>query len=140
MNETYSYKDYTGQDLSGISASEFAGTIKGSCFAQQWGVDDTISASGGKKIFPATITTTFENCNLDNVEIPAGATVLGGTNKVIKEQNDLEDWVMEDKGGWQAKELIETRRHVKYSLSTDPLDIPAEKVTDRETDKKDRGE
>jgi hypothetical protein len=120
INEKYSFKDFMNQDFSGVDASEFNDTeIKGSCFYQE---DDA------KEIFPSDMTgVTFIRCNLDNVIIPAGATVdKSCINRRIKVQNDLEDWFLD--GSSQPTEPMHKDDYLRLGLSTDPADIPATKM------------
>lgn len=69
---------------------------------------------------------TFYNCNLDNVFIPPGNIMVGGSNRSFEIQNDLEDWVME-KG--MPIEPVNKKVFIKLGLSIDPKDIPAQKVS-----------
>jgi hypothetical protein len=73
LNVKYSFRDFTGKDLTKEPAKDFDGEIVGSCFAQECPLDTQLPKSG-IKVFPTGITTTFIACNLDNVEIPATAT------------------------------------------------------------------
>jgi hypothetical protein len=73
-NDKYSFRDFTGQTFSGATDMNNI-IIMGSCFSQQ--TVDTI-------VFPSNLNgTVFINCNMDNVSIPTGNTVLGGTHKRI---------------------------------------------------------
>ena len=79
----YSHKDFTGRflgertDMNGL-------TIKGSCFSQE--KPDT-------HCFPEDMTgVTFEYCNLDNCFIPAGNTVVEGSQRRYEVQNDGNEW------------------------------------------------
>jgi hypothetical protein len=136
INAKYSRKDFINQDLSGLDPDEFngKGDIVGSCFSQEFAYGEVIPASGGKAIFPAGMTgVTFKRCNLDNVELPAGNFVesadgIDSTQKTFQIQNDMEDWEMEDKGGWTPKQPKALKSYTEYGLSTDPANIPAEKV------------
>jgi hypothetical protein len=107
MNLKYSFKDFTGQDLSGEPAEDFTGIIKGSCFAQEYLDGDLISDSGGKTIFPAITGVEFVGCNLDNVYVPPGNTVTGGVKRTIKADSNGVDKIMEKNGEWaESLEVI----------------------------------
>lgn len=83
----YSFKDFTGQILKDRTDMSNQ-TIQGSCFSQE--TPDT-------HVFPEDMTgTTFIDCNLDNVYIPVGNTVQGGTQKRFIVQNDLRDWILDE--------------------------------------------
>jgi hypothetical protein len=121
INEAYSFKDFTGQDLSSVSKDELNGIIKGACFAQ---------LSPNTVIFPSDMVATFQRCNLDNVTIPDGCTVEGAdgivsTQKKIKMQNDLEDWIVD--GDNKPIEPLDKAKFIELNLSYDPKDIPIEK-------------
>lgn len=92
---------YSSRDFMGISLAEaddlLPGTIiRGSCFYQEGRPDS--------HIFPEDMTgVTFERCNLDNCYIPPGNTLaeqagIPCTNKQVLVQNDLRDWILDDKG------------------------------------------
>ena len=131
INEKYSYQAYPYHGLSfkDRPAAEFNNTtIIGSCFYQEWVEGD---AEVVKDIFPDGITgVTFENCNLDNVFIPAGNTVKGGTNNKIKVQNDWADWKLND--SLEPVEPVNKDYWIKAGVSIDPADIPEEKLTEEE--------
>ena len=87
MSNPYSDKDFTGQDLSGRDDMDNL-FIEGSCFAQQ--IPNTES-------LPSSLTgTTFYYCNLDNVKIPAGNTVISCSTRKIKTFDDGLDWLVDD--------------------------------------------
>jgi hypothetical protein len=138
LNEKYSFKNFTGQDLSAEPAEDFNNTIiRGTCFAQEWLNGDVISSEGGKDIFPAGMTgVTFERCNLDNVNIPVGNIVTshGGTDsstKVVKWEYDGEDWIMIKNGEvWEPTEPIRKKRFLALGLSINPADISTEKLAE----------
>ena len=124
MNEKYSYKDFTHQRFT--DADDFTGEIEGSCFYQEAGEDETPPFD----VFPADMTgVTFKKCNLDNCVIPDGNTVEGGCNRVIKVQNDWQDWVL-NKG--EPTEPTDKKKWERKGVSIDPKDIPAEKMTEEE--------
>ena len=131
INEKHSFKDYTGQDLTGLPASEFNdSTVKGSCFYQEWVKGDPTTL---KDVFPAGVTgLTLERCNLDNVKIPAGASVKGGTNKRIRYQNDRDDW--EVNGSDEPVEPLNKKQRELLGISTLPLSIPTKEMTQKEYD------
>lgn len=133
VNDKYSYKDFTGVDLSSESAADFNGTeIVGSCFAQEASYD--AGSLGQNPLnpsvnpFPPSMNgVTFTRCNLDNCIVIAN-NVVGdrSINRNIRVMNDLEDWVL-DKA--TNKPLDPTNKAIFESLglSTDPLDIPSTK-------------
>lgn len=88
INPDYSFKDFTNrshQHLEGIS-----GVVYGSCFSNE---------TPNAHIFPDTmIGVSFIKCNLDNVFIPAGNTVIDCSQQRFKKQNDLNDWLIDSKG------------------------------------------
>jgi hypothetical protein len=83
-DDEFSLKNFSGQsfekDLSGL-------TIFTSNFAQE--IPDT-------QVFSPKMTgATFVNCNLDNVLIPPGNTVIGGTQRRYQAQSDGQDWIVD---------------------------------------------
>ena len=117
MNKEYSHKDFTGQSLSSRPAADFNNSeIIGSCFYQE---DEP-----NTHVFPEGITgVTFKKCNLDNVYIPPGNILENCTNKKIKLQNDMEDWVVAN--NLKPIEPLNKEIFQELSLSSDPKDIPA---------------
>lgn len=90
INEKYSYKDFTQQDLSNRPVSEFNNTrIIGTCFFQDF---------PKSRIFPpGMVGAEFELCNLDNVDVEAGNTVSEkSSNRQMRFQNDLQYWIVDD--------------------------------------------
>lgn len=107
--------DLTKEPISDFNNSE----IIGSCFYQQVAPDT--------QVFPTGITgVKFIRCNIDNVLIPSGNTIEGGCHRKIKMQNDLEDWIVDGSGN--LIEPVSKKKFEKLGLSTNPKDIPAEKV------------
>ncbi len=120
MNEKYSNKNFTGQDLTKIDANEFNNTtIANSSFYRE-GEPDAV-------VFPPAMTgVTFEGCNLDNCFIPNGNTIKDGCHRNIMVQNDLEDWIVDDLGN--PTEPVNKKLFINRGLSIDPQDIPAQIV------------
>lgn len=119
MSNPYSDKDFTGQDLS--DRLDMNGLIiENSCFSQE---------IPHRKIFPALMSgITFKGCNLDNCFIPPGNIVSSDcSRKVFKVQNDGEDWLI-DPDTLQPLQPINNRDYLKYNLSIDPLNIPAQRL------------
>ena len=85
-NDVFSGKDFTGranQHFDGIS-----GIIYASCFSQD---------NPDSHCFPDTMVgITFIKCNLDNVFIPIGNTVIDCSQKRYKVQNDRNDWLIDE--------------------------------------------
>lgn len=70
---------------------------------------------------------TFINCNLDNIVIPEGNTLIDCTTRTIKVQNDCEDWFVDSKT-LQPKEPVSKEEFKKLGISVNPVDIPQEKL------------
>jgi len=117
VNDEYSKKDFTNQDLTKESADDFNNSeIVGSCFFQH-----TVRTD----VFPSAMTgVTFEKCNLDNCVIPAGNTVDKSCahNQFIV-QNDGCKWIVDASD--DPTEPLNEKIFDHYSLSKDPADIPA---------------
>lgn len=114
MDKTYSLKDFTGHDLSGRKDMDNL-VIEGSCFSNE---------TPNAQIFPASLKNTiFVDCNLDNVFIPPGNTVKGGSTKFFQAQNDGNDWLL-DPQTLQPLEPLDKVIYQKLGLSVDPADIP----------------
>ena len=123
INEKYSFGDFLDKQFKDLPASDFNNTtIKGSCFYQQYFVDSDIFPTG-------MVGVTFENCNLDNVLIPNGNTIVGGCNKKIRVQNDGVDWLLD--GALNPVEPVDKKRRLAASESIDPADIPATYILER---------
>lgn len=116
INEKYSFKDFSGRDLSEVDPLELNNTtIKGSCFYQENNPDSVIFPVG-------MIGVIFERCNLDNVSVPAGNIIRADCiNRRIKVQIDKEDWII----GPDLKpiEPVEKERFISEGKSIDPIDI-----------------
>jgi len=88
-NSPHSFKDYTGRSLADRPASEFSGqTVRGSCFAHER--PDAV-------VFPDGVTDcVLQDCQLDNVVIPSGFTVVRGSTRRILAQPDGTDWIVDE--------------------------------------------
>ena len=115
LNEKYSYASHKRKSFLDVDPSEFSDTeIIGACFYQN---------EPYTRVFPDGIKNlTLTRCNVDNVEIPSGVTVNGGTNHHIKSQNDGEYWIMDRDG--KAVEPRDKAQYVEFGLSVDPREIP----------------
>ena len=122
INEKYSFKKLKNQNFTKLDAKEFNNSeIVGSNFSQE--------NKPYSSIFPEGMTgVTFERCNMNNVDVPSGNTVSGGCNVHMKVQNDLEEWVVGKDG--KPIEPFHKGEFEKYKISTDPIDIPAVKLTE----------
>lgn len=90
----YSHKNFTGQSFIERTTSDGetvilnGQTITGSCFSHE---------KPDAHIFPDDMTgVTFINCNLDNCFIPAGNTVVGGSQRRFIVQDDGFDWIIDE--------------------------------------------
>ena len=134
-NEKYSFGDFTGQSFRNRPVEEFNDTeIVGSCFYQEDKPDS--------QVFPPPMTgVTFRRCNLDNVFIPPGNTVVSEgweaccqkrimvfppTPRAKPNQDDppdaCMDWIV-DKGN-KPVEPMDRRRFEEEGRSLLPKDIP----------------
>lgn len=138
INEKYSYKDFMNKSFKGLSPSEFNDSIViGSNFYQEAEFE---SGDIEKDIFPDGLkNVTFEKCNLDNVRILdkcENCKFVNNSMRVIKVQNDLEDWVLNKQDGkYIAVEPVSKSRFIEVGVSIDPKSIPAEKQTISITEK-----
>lgn len=88
-DSVHSHKDYTGRSLADRPASEFTGTtVRGTCFSQE---------TPDSAVFPSGVTNcTLIACNLDNVLVPAGFSVVGCSRRRFKAQPDGLDWIVDN--------------------------------------------
>lgn len=136
-NKKYSYGDFTHQSFVDEPAKDFNDTeIVGSCFYQESAYDaGSLSPTPPDPrvvIFPASMRgVVFKRCNLDNVIMPAGNTVVATgaepcCQRRIRVQNDLEDWALAADN--KPLEPVAKKQFQRLGLSIDPKDIPAEKL------------
>jgi len=127
LNEKYSYKDFTGVSLDSIGLSEINNsTVRGSCFYQETSLTASRRDEIERHVFPETMTgVVFDRCNLDNVYIPSGNTVLPSCSKrLIQVQNDLEDWILSD-ADLSPAEPVDKKSFQDLGISISPAQIPA---------------
>jgi len=78
-------------------------------------------------IFPSDVKNlTLAFCNLDNVVIPRGATLIECSTRRIQAQNDLRDWELDDQN--VPVRLINEAYEKNLGRSIDPADIPLVKI------------
>jgi len=119
MNKKYSFKSFTNQTFTGVDPAEFNNSeIARSCFYQEGAPD--------KHVFPDNIQgVTFRECNLDNVYLPPGNIIIGGSHDKIMVQNDLEDWIVDD--SLKPIQPVNDSAFDELGISKDPKDIPTKK-------------
>ena len=124
-DDKYSWKDFTGRTLQDTKDLDNK-IIFGSCFSQE--IPDT-------KVFPDDMKNViFVNCNLDNVYIPAGNTVIGSTQRRFKVQTDRSDWFVDNDN--KPIKPIDEDKYIELGLSTDPKDLPKDMMTESIIEKK----
>ena len=107
---TYSNRDLTGFNLSTENMDGM--TIENSCLS-----DATL---------PPTLTgATFIDCNMDNVIVPEGNTMIRCSNRTIRLQNDGDDWVC-DPVTLEPIEPVNKKSREMQGLNIDPALIPEE--------------
>lgn len=111
-SDEFSRKNFTHAILTERNLDGLA--IYASCFMHE---------EPDSEVFPENMTgVTFLNCNLDNVKIPPGNTVVGGTQRRFKVQNDLRDWEIDDDN--LPTRVLNEKHWVAAGYSVDPADIP----------------
>lgn len=118
-DDKLSFKDFTGWDFRDRPEYDLKNKIiYSSCFLKE--IPDT-------KIFNPTMTgTTFIKCNLSNIIIPDGNTVIDCITTRFKVQNDLRDWEIDDVG--IPTRVLSKKYWNTVGISVEPDDIPNEKV------------
>jgi hypothetical protein len=124
FDDELSLKVFTNNNFAEQAISFSNKAIYGSCFLQE---------TPDSNIFPEGMTNvTFVNCNLDNVVIPDGCTVIntnGAEAQRFAVQNDLNDWIIDSKNAPVAP--VDYKFYEKKGLPVpDPKDIPAQKVSE----------
>lgn len=78
-------------------------------------------------IFPSDVQNlTLAFCNLDNVKIPAGVTLIQCSTRRLQVQNDLRDWELNDKN--LPVKVTNEAYEKSLGRSIDPTDIPPVKI------------
>lgn len=115
VSEKYSDKDMTGQDLS--NNKDMNGiVIHNSCLSNE---------EPNAPMLPSDLkNVTFLACNLDNVFIPPGNTVIDCSMRKFKVQNDLRDWEIDDSN--KPTKILNEKSWIQQGFSVDPADIPAQ--------------
>ena len=115
LNKEYSYKDFTHKTFTETRPEEWNDTeVVGTCF---------YNLKPKSEIFPEGIRgVKFIRCNLDNIVIPKDCTVEGGCNRLIQEQKDGEDWLLDD--NLMPVEPLNKGVYVKLGLSISPAALP----------------
>lgn len=118
-DDALSFKDFTHWEFHSRPEYVFDGkVIYASIFLHE--VPD-------QHIFPEDMkNVTFVNCNLDNVFVPDGALVIGGSRRRFKVQNDKEDWIVDNLNN--PIEPVNVETFVTLGISTDPSDIPTKEL------------
>ncbi len=136
-NDKYSFKDFTHQSFKDAKDLKSGTVIYASVFYQEADEKATKKEDIQKHIFPETmIGVTFVNCDLNNVFIPSGNTVIdiAERTKLIKVQNDRSDWYLND--DLTPKEPLAKEQYLRLGISINPKDIPATKMTENIIEKK----
>lgn len=114
-DEELSFKDFTGWEFLSRPEIDFNNKIiYGSCFSNE-NPDSEIFSS-------KTSTATFIKCNLSNVVIPDGNTVIDCIETSFERQNDLRDWEIDEKG--EPIAVLNEKYWESVGVSIDPKDIP----------------
>ena len=135
-NEKYSFRDFTHQKFTDIDASEFNNTtIDSSCFYQEsLYSSDALSVTPPSPmvdVFPSGMTgVVFKECNLDNVNVPAGNIIIDGTHKKIRVCNDAEDWILDVDN--KPLEPMDKEQRIEAGVWYLPKDIPDKQWTEQE--------
>lgn len=116
INIKYSYRNFNETIFETVDPSEWNNTeIVGSCFYHENEPGTIVFVKGIQGV-------TFTRCNLDNVYIPEGNTLVECTDKRIKVQNDVEDWIVDEDN--KPIEPLHKQRFITEGKSIDPKDLP----------------
>lgn len=119
IDDELSFKNFTGFEFYSRPEYDFSNKIVyQTCFSQETPDSD---------IFKDVRGATFIKCNMDNVLIPDGNTVIDCWQRRYKVQNDLNDWLVDTTD--KPTMPIDHKIFTKFGLPIpDPKDIPADKV------------
>lgn len=115
-DDAFSGRDFTQRTLDAFDLS--GRVIYASCFAQER--PDTI-------VFDASLSAaTFIRCNLTNVHVPIGNTLIDCITTRALVQNDGRDWELDDSD--RPVRVTSEKYWLQQRTSVDPADIPASKI------------
>lgn len=123
INTMYSFKNLSMVDLSNEPAENFNNTtIKGSSFYRESKYNDD-GTKIPKDVFPKDMKgVVFDRCNLDNVKVPNGNTILPNcSHRKIKVQSDGQDWILDE--SLNPVEPVNPAYSIKLGLSINPEDL-----------------
>lgn len=113
-DDRYSFRSFAGQSL--VTATDLNNRVICLSTFQSEQPDTTM--------FPADMKgATFVACNLDNVVILDGNTIVSGSTRRWQRQNDGENWLVD--GSNQPIEPLNKEEFEGLGLSTDPTMIPS---------------
>ena len=119
-DDDVSFLKASGKDFHNFPEYKFSNkTVYASNFSQEI-PDSDIFAEDTENV-------TFVQCNLDNVKLPDGSAVIGGSQRSFKVQNDLRDWEVDDRD--KPVKLVNEDYWKSRGFSVNPEDIPAQKIT-----------
>lgn len=120
-DEKLSGRDFTNQDLRDRKDLDFDGAvIYASIFCNE---------TPDAEIFRSAEKATFIRCNMDNVAIPKGATLIDCTQRRFMVQNDGNDWLLGEDG--LPEKPMDFKYYEKKGLPVpDRSWLPAEKIAE----------
>lgn len=122
MPSQYDNRDLTGQSL--YHAKDMGGlVIEGLCLSQE---------IPNSEVLPPDLECTFVDCNLDNVLIPPGVTMIRCRNRLYQVQSDGSDWII-DPETYEPIEPLNPMDYMLYGLSMHPDDLPDETLPEPAT-------
>jgi hypothetical protein len=117
MPDQWSYRGYTALEAKEIPDGM---TIRGGQFGQE---------HPETHIFREDMTgVTFVNCNLDNVFIPPGNTVVDCRQRIFEAQTDGNDWELDPVTRAPMRPLIHKLLTKRGITLPDPVKLPAKRV------------
>ncbi len=122
IDDELSFKNFTHWEFMSRPQYNFNGkVIYSSCFCHE--IPDSI-------IFGSLVGATFIKCDLRNVIVPVGNTLIDCKTDRFQVQNDLNDWIIDRTN--KPVDIIDYALFGKLGLSKPrPQDIPNQKVTTR---------
>lgn len=120
-DDKWSMRDFTNQKhiFQGVGKALDGITIYATCFYQEE-LDVDVFPSDVKNL-------TLVHCNIDNVNVPTGVTVIENRpKKRIQVQNDLRDWEIDDSD--VPTKVLNEKYWTAQGISVNPADIPVTKL------------